>query len=204
MIINKFEELDKGRIKVYIDEEYHFLLYQKDIKVHHLKENEVISDSVYNDIVINTVLRRAKQKAIAILKFMDRTEYELVVKLRQAEYTDTIISATIDYVKEYHYIDDAKYAVAYVRAKKDRKSKRQLQNELSQKGIGKEDIEQAFSQEYDNEDLAIQKAIAKKNRNIDNMTQEEKLKLSSYLYRKGYQMDLIKKNIYDCHSDISI
>jgi len=195
MIITQLEELEKGKVKVYIDEEYHFLLYKKDIKVHHLEENEVISDIIYEDIVVNTVLRRAKQKAIAILKFMNRTEQELIIKLRQADYTDSIITNVIDYVKSYHYIDDARYAVDFIRSKKDSKSKRQLQTELMQKGISKEHLEQAFYEEYIDEDIAVQKAIAKKNKNLENMTKEEKLKLSSYLYRKGYQLDLIKKYI---------
>lgn len=193
MIITKLEELEKGKVKVYIDEEYHFLLYQKDIRVKRLKENEVISDYDYNDIVINTVLRRAKQKAFAILKFMDRTEQELVTKLKQSEYTDVIIHSVLAYVKEYHYIDDARYAIAYIRTRKDSKSKRQLQMELKQKGIEKELIENAFHEEYDSEDIAVQKAITKKSKDVSNMTKEEKLKLSSSLYRKGYQLDLIKK-----------
>jgi hypothetical protein len=36
MLITKLEKLDQGKVKVYINEEYHFLFYQKDIKVHHL------------------------------------------------------------------------------------------------------------------------------------------------------------------------
>lgn len=195
MIITKFEELGKGKVKVYIDEEFHFILYHKDISIHHLNENDFISDVVYNDIEVNTVLRRAKQKALAILKFMNRTEYELVNKLKQADYTDKIIDSVINYVKAYHYIDDIGYAHDYVRCKKDTKSKRQLQMELMQKGIEKDKIEQAILEEYDNETLAIKKAIEKKCKNLDNLTPEDKMKISAYLYRKGYQLDLIKQHL---------
>ena len=193
MIITRLEELEKGKVKVYIDEEYHFLLYHKDIKIHHLEEYKAISDIMYKDIITNTVLRRAKQKAIAILKFMDRTEQELVTKLKQADYPDNVITSVIEYVKEYHYIDDARYAVDYIRFKKDSKSRRQLHTDLMQKGIEKENIEKAFYEEYNDEDNAIQKAIAKKSKNWGDLNKEEKLKLSAYLFRKGYQLDLIKK-----------
>lgn len=195
MIVTKLEELGKGKVKVYIDEEYHFILYQKDLRIYGIKENEIISDAVYNDIIKNTVLRRAKQKALAILKVMDRTEKELILKLKQADYTDEIISAVIEYMKSYHYIDDAKYAANYIYCKKNSKSRRQLQTDLMQKGIEKEQMEEAFLQEYDDEETAIKKAIYKKNKDIETMTKEDKLKLSAYLYRKGFSMDIIRKYV---------
>jgi regulatory protein len=193
MIVTKLEGLTKGKVKVYIDGEYHFLLYLKDIRVYKLQENEPISEKVYKEIIENTVLRRAKQKAMAILKYMDRTEQELKQKLKQADYTETIIESAIDYVKMFHYLDDERYAMNYIRFKKNTKSKRQLQTELSQKGIRKEYIELAFEEEYDDEELAIQKAVAKKTTDIDSLSQEEKMKLASSLYRKGFKMDLIQK-----------
>ncbi|WP_313132167.1 regulatory protein RecX [Anaerocolumna sp.] len=193
MIVTKLEGLTKGKVKVYIDGEYHFLLYLEDIRVYKLQEDEPISEKVYTEIIENTVLRRAKQKAMAILKYMDRTEQELRQKLKQADYTETIIESAIDYVKKFHYLDDERYAMNYIRFKKNTKSKRQLQTELSQKGIRKEYIELAFEEEYDDEELAIQKAVAKKTTDIDSLSQEEKMKLASSLYRKGFKMDLIQK-----------
>ena len=193
MIISKLEEIDKGKIKVYIDNEFRFCLYQKDLKVYRLKENDMISDTIYQDIYTNVVLRRAKQKALAILKYMDRTEQELILKLKQAEYTESIISEIITYIKKYHYIDDLRYAINYVRSKKNTKSKRQIYGELIQKGVEKENIEEAFGEEYEDEDTALQKAIKKKTHDINNLTEEEKVKLVSSLYRKGFQLDSIKK-----------
>lgn len=193
MIVTKLEGLGKGKIKVYIDGEFHFLLYRKDIQIYKLQENEQISEKVYKEIIEDTVLRRAKQKAMAILKYMDRTEQELRQKLKQADYTETIIESAIEYVKKFHYLDDERFAMNYIRFKKNTKSKRQLQTELSQKGIRKEYIDLAFEEEYDDEELAIQKAVAKKTLDIDSLSQEEKMKLASSLYRKGFKMDLIQK-----------
>ena len=126
---------------------------------------------------------------------MDRTEQELILKLKQADYTDNIISDVITYIKKYHYIDDLRYAINYIRSKKDTKSKRQIYGELIQKGVTKENIEQAFCEEYEDEDTALQKAIKKKTNDINNLPEEEKVKLISSLYRKGFQLDSIKKYI---------
>ncbi|WFR54830.1 RecX family transcriptional regulator [Anaerocolumna sp. AGMB13025] len=195
MIITKIEKLDKGKVKVYIDQEFKFCLYEKDLKIHQIKEDAEISEMVYRDIYNNTVLRRAKQKALAVLKFMDRTEAELILKLKQADYTDPIISDVLTYINSYHYIDDERYASSYIRSKKDIKSKRQIYAELVQKGIDKGNIDQAFSEEYDNEESAILRAVAKKSKSVKDMTYEEKTKLIASLYRKGFQLDLIKKII---------
>lgn len=199
MIVSKLEELTKGKVKVYIDGEYHFLLYRKDINTYKLQENEPVSEKVYEEIIQDTVLRRAKQKAMAILKYMDRTEQELKQKLKQADYTECIIESAMEYVKMFHYLDDERFAANYIRYKKNSKSKRQLQTELMQKGIRKEYIDKAFDEEYVGEDSAIQKAITKKTLDIDSLTPEEKMKLASSLYRKGFKMDQIKKyiRIYD-------
>ncbi|BCJ95103.1 hypothetical protein acsn021_26720 [Anaerocolumna cellulosilytica] len=195
MIITKLERIEngKGKIKVYIEGEYCFILYQKDLNNFRIEENTDITETQYEDIYINTVLRRAKQKALAILKYMDRTEQELITKLKQYGCTETLINDVLEYINKYHYIDDYRYAANYIRFRKNSKSKRQISMELSQKGIAKEDIEQAFADEYDEEDTAIKTAIAKKCRNLDILTYEEKQKIAASLYRKGFKMDLIQK-----------
>lgn len=197
MIVTCLEAKEKGKYKVYIDESYHFLLYLKDINKFGLCEGNEIPGDIYRDIYFNTVLRRGKQKALAILKYMDRTKQELILKLKQAEYTDNVIEEIMEYVIKFHFIDDTRYVSNYIRGRKDNKSKRQLITELSLKGIDKETINTVLLDEYDSEEEAVKKAVEKKCRNIDNLSKEERIKLASYLYRKGYQMDLIRKYVYD-------
>ena len=99
MIVTKIEPVDKTKYKIYIDEEYQFILYQKDIYIYDLKEGNEISDIDYQTILVDTVIRRGKQKALALLKYMDRTEAELVSKLKQSGYAMPIIELIIKYVK---------------------------------------------------------------------------------------------------------
>ena len=205
MLVTKIETIEKGKVnkyKVFIDDEYEFLLYPKEIHRYHIKENDCLTEQIYNEIYFETVLRRGKQKALAILKHMDRTEFELAQKLKLGEYSDKVITEVLNYVKSYHYIDDMRYTINYIRSNKSRKSKRQLQTTLYHKGIDKNTIEKALDEEYDIEDYAIKKAIDKKGKNLEFMTKEDKLKLASSLYRKGFEMDLIKKYVYTDYADI--
>lgn len=193
MLVTKLEKIDQKRIKVYIDYEYAFLLYSPDIRRYRIEEEKEVSKEEYSEIIQETIYRRAKQKALAILKYMDRTENELAVKLKQAFYNDEIISRTIEYVKSYHYIDDERYAANYIAIKKNTKSKKQIQNELYRKGIDKVIVEQSLENLLKNDDIAIRKAIRKKTDDSSKLTSEQRLKIIASLYRKGFAYEDIMR-----------
>lgn len=194
MVITKLAFGEKNKVRVFIEEEFAFLLYTSDIKKYHLKENETIEQEKYNLIIKETVFRRAKQKAIAILNRMDKTEYELRQKLQQGEYTNPIIEDTIEYVKSYHYIDDRRYAENYIRYKGIKKSKKQIEMELYQKGISKNIIDEAFGQGMDDTE-AIKRAIQKKTNDVSKLSWKERQTIAAYLYRKGFCSEDIKKHL---------
>ncbi|MHB8131825.1 MAG: regulatory protein RecX [Mobilitalea sp.] len=199
MVITMLEKLEQSKVKVYIDEEYAFLLYQNDIKRYKLEEGADITSKCYDEIIEDTVYRRAKQKAVAVLKFMGRTEQELRKKLTETGYPKEIIDRTLFYVTEYGYLNDERYAASYVRARMNTKSKFVIKTELLHKGIDKELINDIFMIEYGDDDredaelIAIRKLIAKKTKFPENLTFDEKQKLMASLYRKGFATSKIKQ-----------
>lgn len=199
MIITRLEELNKSKVKVYIDYEYAFLLYQKDIAHYKLAVESEIDELLYEEIISKTVFFRAKQKALALLKFMDRTELELRNKLKEAGYTDEIVDKTIAYINGYGYLDDERLTSSYVRNRMNTKSKLMIKMELQQKGVNSDIIDQVFHEEYENENhedaelTAIKKVIAKKVKSTENLEYEEKQKLIASLYRKGFDISKIKQ-----------
>jgi regulatory protein len=191
MIITRLENAGKNKVKVYLDDRYRFTLYDREIKKYGLIEEGNMAETLLNELY-NTAIKRAKQKAMALLKHMDRTEAELKRKLEMAGFSGDIIQEAIGYVTSYHYIDDLRYASSYVRLRKSSKSKRQIIGELQQKGISGIDIQEALSSEYDSEEEAIQREINKKFSDIKSLSREERQKIAAKLYRKGYGMDLIR------------
>ena len=138
-----------------------------------LKKGLDLSEETYHKIIEETVYRRAKQKALAILKFADRTQYELYIKLKDAYYTDEIIDRTIEYLKGYNYLNDVRYASNYIRSKMYQQSKLVLKSKLLQKGIDRDTIEKIIFNEYqtsaedkDPEIIAINKHIKKKYKDL--------------------------------------
>ena len=53
----------------------------------------------------------AKKKAMSLLKYMDRTEWQLRDKLSLKGFSEGAIGEAIEYVKSFHYLDDYRYAV---------------------------------------------------------------------------------------------
>jgi regulatory protein len=201
MIITKLEKAEKSKVRIYIDEEFAFKLTEKELEKLPLEEGQSILPEQFEKLIEVLIYPKAIEKALFILKFMDRCEQELRTKLSREEYPDDIIDRVIEYVKHYGYLNDERFASAFVKSRKNRKSKMMIRNELQQKGISKDIIQIVFEAEYEAEDMedaemiAIRKAIAKKTRDPQGLSAEEKQKLIASLYRKGFDIIKIKQNI---------
>ena len=99
-----------------------------------------------------------------LLTDMGRTESQLRSKLALGGYPEDIVGEAVEYVKSFGYIDDMEYARSFIESRKDKKSRKELYAALSQKGVEKELIEQAFEECYGNEDsrAAIEAILQKK------------------------------------------
>ncbi len=198
MQITQLIKAKKTGLKVFIDEEYAFLLSEDELEKYNLKEGDNITMKLYEELRDKVVYPRAVQKALSLLKFMERCEQELRSKLVQEAYPQEVVDRVIDYVYHYGYLDDERFASGFVRSRKNRKSKLMIKTELLQKGVARELIDLVFQEEYENEEsedaelIAIQKAIAKKTRDPAALSPEDKQKLITSLYRKGFDLSKIK------------
>lgn len=199
MQITQLIKAQKAGFKVFIDEEYAFLLSERELEEYSLKEDGSITVEFYEELKNTVIYPRALQKALSLLKFMDRCEQELRLKLDQEAYTGEIIDRVIIYMKNYGYLNDERFAASFVCSRKIRKSKLMIKTELLQKGVSRELIDQVFQEEYDSEAsedaelIAIQKAIAKKTKDPAALSSEDKQKLIASLYRKGFDLSKIKQ-----------
>ena len=197
MIVTDIVPFDNKRSKVYIDGEYAFILYKGELREYHIKTGEEISLPVFSEIKDVVLPNRAKKRAMNLLQKRDYTEFKIREKLRDGEYPEEIINEAIDYLKVMRYIDDSRYAMDYVSYHMDSRSKVRIKQDLAQKGIKTDIIEEAFYECYgDNENPEIEmcvKLLKKKHYNPDLSSYEEKQKLKAFLFRKGFQNDSILK-----------
>lgn len=134
-------------------------------------------------------LKRAKLRCMHLLEHRDYTEKQLRDKLRMGKtpYTEEEIEGALAYVKSYHYVEDERYARQYIACMSTRKSRRQIAQELYQKGVDRELVEAAFEEvgELQEEEL-IQRWIEKKHFDPENADKKEKQRMYSFLMRKGF------------------
>ena len=187
-MITGIEEVDKKRVRIYLEGGTSMVLYKGEVRRYSLKEGEELSEGIYEEIRSEILKKRACKRAMFLLERMDRTEAQLREKLRQNFYDEEMIEEAVSYVRKYHYLDDQRYAANYVRYHRERKSRRQIEMELRQKGIDRKKIERALEEEYPVEDdrKLIKTWIQKKHYSPENSDIKEKQRMYQFLLRKGF------------------
>lgn len=197
MLVTKIEELDKKRVRIFIDGEFAFVLYKGELYLYGVKEGQEIDAAKYTEIVREVLPKRAKLRSMNLLKARAYTERQLRDKLQQGGYSEEIIQEAIAYVKSFGYIDDRRYAQDFISYHMENKSRKRMKKDLMAKGIRREIIQEVMEcmedeGEVPDEIAMIKELLRKKNYDSQTATNKEKQKLSAFLYRKGFQPDTIR------------
>ncbi len=200
MIVTEITEATKAKYKIFIDSEFAFVLYKGELRTYGIKQGKEISEQTYDAIMQELLPKRAKLRCMNLLKSREYTKELMHTKLRQGFYPESVIEEALEYVMSFGYIDDRRYVEQYIRYAGQTKSKKQIEQDLLRKGVGKSDISEVFMQVFaqedaDNEPELINKLIEKKRFNRQTATQEERQKMVSFLYRKGFSLDKIYKAV---------
>lgn len=145
-----------------------------------------------------------------ILKFRFNTEAELRRKLRSKKFERDDIDATIERLRKEKWLDDDRFAAAYVRARaKKRVGQLRIRRELQAAGVSNDSAKQALSENADpeREQEALRELCRKRARMLVRRHGEEYLttsegrnKLAAYLLKQGYDAGLV----YEALKEISV
>ena len=138
-------------------------------------------------------LLEAKKKAMSLLKYMDRTEWQLRDKLAAKGFSEEAVEGAVDYVKSFHYLDDYRYAVHFVELHYEQRSRQRMRQVLYQRHVPEEYIDLALESICENDDVALQEALRKITKGETEYSYEEKQKIAGKLYRKGFRHGDIKR-----------
>ena len=191
MTVTAIREIAKSRVLVSVDETFAFVLYKGELRSYGLKEGQEITEEAYRDIMENLLPRRAKMRAMNLLKNRSYTEKQLYDKLKAGDYPEEIIEQALDYVRSYHYIDDRQYAEDYIEYHKESRSRSRILRDLVQKGISIELAGEVYEEKAGEDRTELEKEQIL-NFVPNEATFEEKQKFSALLYRKGFQVDTIR------------
>jgi|SRR5690554_1406429 len=196
IITNITSQRDPERVNIFIDNEFAFGLFYSTKEELGLKKGMELDDALLERIKSKDELQSAKSKAYQYLSFRQRSQKELEDHLLKKEFSQTTVDCVINMLRDAGYINDLDFAKAYVRDKTTFKNfgPYRIKNELSQKGISKDLIEQALQQEYQEELQELVDLVKSKYSSILHDRSEKKFRrIGGFLQRKGHSYDTIKK-----------
>jgi len=130
-----------------------------------------------------------KESAALILGRRAMSEHELGSKLEQKGYDEREIFETLEYLRGYGYVDDAKYALSFALSRAGRgQGEYRIRQELRQRGIDEDVIENVITQLPPPDD-AMQKILRGKLGKVND--EDIRRKASAALSRRGFSWDEI-------------
>jgi len=198
MKIQSVTEVDKKKKKICLDNGECFVLYNGEARKYQIEDGMELKDLVYQEILQGILRKRARERMLYLLKDSDKTEKQIREKLEAGCYPQSVIDAAVDFGKKYHYIDDERYTENFLQRKCQQLSRKEMEFQLSQKGIPKDIFRRIYERAGDGEiqeEEAIERLLRKKNVNFSAITREERQKIYVYFMRKGFSYDTILKKV---------
>ena len=195
MLVTKLEPFG-SRVKIYINNDFAFVLYKGEISKYGLKEGQEIPSNTYS-VIMNKLFDRGKERALYMLDKSYKTKRYVMDKLKAGLYPESIIDKVVSFLEEINLINDLRYAEMYIDYKRASKSKKQIVQDLYVKGVDKKLIDQAFEESDFTDAESLKKYIEKRKNKYDLSDRKDIQKFYSYLVSKGYSYGDVKDALRD-------
>lgn len=163
-----------------------------------LKKGDEISDDRFSALIEQNKLFHIKQRAFRLLGRRQHSSSELRRKLWQKDYDQKLIDEVLEDLNKNGYLNDKEFIRAFVaeKSKTQKWSSKKIIGELRKRGLNQNLIDDVFNADVAGNDYENAMGVAKKKFEMlskRNLEQKElRNKLSSYLFSKGFDYDLIK------------
>ncbi len=197
MIVTAVRDISPSRAQIEIDGESAFVLYKGELAAYGIEQGQELGESVYREITTVLLPRRAKLRAMNLLKNRSYTQAQLREKLKAGGYPEEAENEAMAYVLSFGYINDSRYACDYIEYNKESKSKNRIVADLMKKGISGAEIEEAWEKTVGSGRTELEKAqivqwLEKKHFQPQTASLREKQKFMAFLYRKGFTIEDIR------------
>ena len=192
----EIQKNNKDRVNIYLDGEYALAINAELVYKENLKVKDDVDISKLQEIAEKESFIRCKESAIKIIERSYKTEKEIRDKLKQKGYEEKQINNSIDFLKEYNFINDNTYAKAFIKDKLSSKGSQKIKYDLMKKGIAKDIIEENLIKVDKNEEKEVALNVGRKKYESIRRKESDNYKLSGKLYRflisRGYAYDIVK------------
>ena len=190
------QQRDDARMNIHIDGKFAFGLHADIVLNHRLSIDTDLSASQIEALLAEDEVKKAITAALNLIAFRARAGGELQRKLREKGYSPAAAEAAVNRMRDLGYLNDATFASRWIENRQEHRprSRRMLAQELRQKGIDTDTIDEALDDtEIDELGDALELA-RKKAEGMQALDQPSRhRRISGFLSRRGYGFDVIRK-----------
>jgi regulatory protein len=199
MQVSRVVKKGKSDVTIYFDNNTVLFLAVEVFLKSGLKRGDDISDDRFSLLIEQNKLFHIKQKAFRLLGRRQHSSSELRRKLWNKDYEQKLIDEVIEDLSKNGYLDDKEFIRAFVAEKSKTKnwSTKKIKSELFKRGVASKLIDETLNERLKEDDFENAMKLAKKKyevllkRNLE--PKELRNKLSTYLFSKGFDYELIKE-----------
>lgn len=193
---------NKKRVNIFLDDKFGFGIDLDNFMLLHLKVDQELADEKVNEIVKKAEFQKTLDKLLRFAMVRPRSEKEIKDYFRRKEVHESLYKELLEKLKYFELLDDVKFAKWWVEQRAEFKSKsiRVIKQELLQKGIDRNIIEDILGETKIDEEKMAKDLLQKKAYKWKNLEpREAKQKMSQYLVGKGFGWSIIEKIIEELH-----
>jgi regulatory protein len=199
----RVQKKNPNRINVFLDGEFAFGISR--IVGAWLHSGQVLDDDEILAMKHQDTEEVALQKALAVLSYRPRSEYEVQKKLTDGGYEDEIIQSVIGRLRANGLLEDRSFARTWVenRTVFRPRSRRLMAFELHQKGVSDEVVQETLAETVEDETLAYEAARLQARKLADLDWVEFRKKLNGFLGRRGFNFETADHAVHQVWDELN-
>ncbi len=180
------------RYSIFVDEKYSFSLSEAALITSGLHSGQELTQQELEQCKDSSKFDKLYNRTLMLIARRPRSRWELEDYLRRKDSPAPLTEQILNRLSKAGYVDDSKFAQLWVENRRLLRptSKRKLIQELRQKRISQEVIDQTLREDEADEQSVLRELIIKKRRQTK---YQDNLKLMQYLARQGFGYGDIKE-----------
>lgn len=184
------QKRNTSRVSVFIDDEFVCGLDAVTAVAARLKIGDEITAEHLREIVFDSEVNSAFERAVSYLSRSPRTRREIERYLREKDYEKAVAEKAVERLDEYRYTDDRAYAELYIKSRSARYGKFRLAAELRKKGVDSSIIDELLDDSGEDASAAARKYMR-------THPSADVQKLKRFLAGRGFSWDAVSAAVAD-------
>jgi len=184
------------RVNIYLDGEFSFGIDLDNFVILGLKVGKEYSQDEIEKIIKKAGFQKTLDKLLRFATLRPRSEKEITLYLKRKKVHESLFDELFNRLKRLELLNDEQFAQWWVDQRIQFKSKsiREITQELLQKGISKDIVEEIIFKSQINDETSAKKTLHKYAYKWDKYDKRTKIqKEREFLLRKGFSWEVAKK-----------